>query len=166
METFDEETEQNVPINSSNFIIKFSFVKLQIVRDFLHSFMKDVRVQFPYDLERVIDDFVLLCFLVGNDFLPHLPGLDIRMGGIDILLAFYKKVIVKLKGYLTLENEINLVNFEAFLKDLGRVEFELLKRIEDIQYKNMGLKESKVEINFGNATKATGRSSESSDIKN
>lgn len=118
-----------------------------VVRDYLHMFMKDARIQFSYNLENVIDDFVLLCFLVGNDFLPHLPGLDIRMGGIDILLAFYKKVLVRLKGYLTDSNEINLENFEIFLKDLGRVEFELLKRIEDIQFTNVFLIESKIKNN-------------------
>lgn len=44
------------------------------------------------DLERIIDDFIFMCFLVGNDFLPHIPCLRITDGGIDCLLLIYKAI--------------------------------------------------------------------------
>jgi len=60
-------------------------------------------------LERLIDDWVFLCFLVGNDFLPHLPGLDIRAGGIDCLMTIYKN-IQESHGYITENKIINQSN--------------------------------------------------------
>ena len=39
--------------------------------------------------ERLLDDFVALSLLVGNDFLPHLPSLHIHEGALDELLAMY-----------------------------------------------------------------------------
>lgn len=37
----------------------------------------------------VVCDFVVLCFLLGNDFLPQMPLLNIYDGGLDRLLDFF-----------------------------------------------------------------------------
>ena len=39
------------------------------------------------------DDWVLLLYLVGNDFIPHLPNLHIDKGGLPMLFAAYKKLL-------------------------------------------------------------------------
>ena len=44
--------------------------------------------------EQVLDDFIFLSLLVGNDFLPHLPSLHIHEGAMDDLLEMYAPSIV------------------------------------------------------------------------
>jgi len=61
-----------------------------------------------YDLEKIIDDFIFMCFFVGNDFIPHLPSLTIRNGGIDALLFLYKSELPFMQDYLTNNGVINM----------------------------------------------------------
>ena len=53
------------------------------------------------DHQKIIDDFIFLCFFVGNDFLPHLPSLSIREGALDGILFIYKNLLPSLGNYLT-----------------------------------------------------------------
>lgn len=54
----------------------------------------------PFSEKGATNDFILLCFLVGNDFLPTIPTLTIMDGGIDLMMDTYKE-IGRQKGHLT-----------------------------------------------------------------
>ena len=87
------------------------------------------QISFPYDFENVLDDVVFLCFLVGNDFLPHLPCLDIREGGLNLLFNLYRSLMPTMDGYLTSEGgEVNIARVMRVFVELAKVEGTILKR--------------------------------------
>lgn len=102
--------------------IEFSIIKISVLREYLEIEFRDTNFPFTFDFERVIDDFIFLCFFVGNDFLPHLPSMKIREGGIDALLYLYKRLIPKLDGYLTDKGKINLKRTEFIFEKLALIE--------------------------------------------
>ncbi|GAB4816899.1 hypothetical protein N2152v2_003945 [Parachlorella kessleri] len=113
------------------------FVLLQIglLRDYFGQEFHNPQLPFPFDLERVIDDFVLFCMLVGNDFLPQLPTLDIAEGALDTMFALYKRLLPQLGGYLTHAGELNRGRLEVFLHHLAAQEADVLQqRAEDAEH--------------------------------
>lgn len=107
--------------------VQFIFVRLPVLKEYLRDELQMPNLPFKYEFERVIDDWVFMCFFVGNDFLPHLPSLEIREGAIDRLVNLYKKCVYKTGGYLTDSGDVNLDRVQMILTDLGQVEDEIFK---------------------------------------
>lgn len=60
-----------------------------------------------YDINRIIDDLILLFCFVGNDFLPRSYCFDIREGNVEKIIKAYKEYLEKAKYYLNNKGSIN-----------------------------------------------------------
>jgi 5'-3' exoribonuclease 1 len=74
------------------------------------------------------NDFIILCYFLGNDFIPHLPSIDIKKDGMDILLNAYADMILYTNDKL-LDDEynLNLTSLKIFIKSLANIEDMLIK---------------------------------------
>jgi 5'-3' exoribonuclease 1 len=74
-------------------------------------------------------------YLVGNDFIPHLPNLHINEDGLPILYKTYMDVIVDLDGYINEGGVLNLARFEKYMKRLGQFDREFFEqKYEDLKF--------------------------------
>lgn len=77
---------------------------------------------FKYSARRVVDDFVFMCMLVGNDFIPNLPHLDIADGALNVMFRVYKSMIREWRGYLTDAHRLHPDRLQSFLTALAENE--------------------------------------------
>jgi len=107
----------------------FEFVNINVLRDCLEIEFRDVKKKMEknkFALGNVIDDFIFICFFVGNDFVPKMFCFDIRKGYLDKLLDLFKQFLIETNGYLIKNAKINFVNFEKLVKKLANWELELI----------------------------------------
>ena len=82
-----------------------------------------------------IRDYIFICFLLGNDFLPHFPAINIRHNGIDMLMQLYKMLYGNNNQTLIKNNRICWRNLKTFIKHIGDNEEELLLNIYKLRDK-------------------------------
>lgn len=71
---------------------EFFCIRIGNVRGTLAELMRWECEGHVFDPETAINDFIFICFMVGNDFLPHVPSLEIIERGIEIMIDVYKQV--------------------------------------------------------------------------
>ena len=101
---------------------KFEILFVNILREYLQL---EFQCLTGIDLERLIDDFVVLMLFVGNDFIPRLPTFEINEGAVDRLFQLYKKNWSKI-GYLSDAGKIIWPALQAFIVEFPKYEFEIL----------------------------------------
>ena len=91
-------------------------------------------MKMPFNLNRIIDDFIFLCFFAGNDFLPRIYSFQIRLGSLEKLVDSFKEFLKETDEYLHCRGQINWLAFECMMEKICKLEMNLMnEKLEDYQ---------------------------------
>ncbi len=106
---------------------QYHFLDVQVLRECLKIELKVSGIPFTFNLENAIDDWIFLCFFLGNDFLP---SLKISEDPIDTLIKTWKRCLPLMGGYLTDSGIVsfffNLTNLLLYTKIQKRLNIQSL----------------------------------------
>jgi len=94
-----------------------------------------------------ISDYVFICFMLGNDFLPHFPALNIRTSGINTLIEEYYNSSNKSTKFelITKNNRINWRNYREYVGNMAENEEKLIK--DEYNRRRKIIKNKKTDVN-------------------
>lgn len=145
--------------NNEFFLVDIGKVRNELIKILRWTDEKRKNVFQP---DSAINDFIFMCFTVGNDFLPHIPAIEIIEGGIEVLIDTYINVC-EVYGHLT-EIHTRGIRFRKkalrpFLKTLSHLEKGVLQ--EKLEHKDQFFTDSVLEA----SAKLTSDGTYSVDIK-
>ncbi|KAJ8021757.1 5'-3' exoribonuclease 1 [Holothuria leucospilota] len=122
---FGKQSQQQRPTTPEE--TTFHLLHLSLLREYLAEEFKELKTLPWFDIESIIDDWVMMGFLVGNDFIPNLPNMHINHGALPDLYKIYIKLLPSLNGYINNNGVLHLKRFEAFLKALSKHEEDVFQ---------------------------------------
>ena len=109
-----------------NDVINIAAFKAGIIEDL------SVKGLNPVDPDVAIQDFVLMLYLIGNDFLPHVTAFHHVGNSIDIMFAIYQDLKLPLTA---VDGQIQWDHFAKFISALASREPALLHQVASKDYK-------------------------------
>ena len=142
--TFGRRSKQQTSLESQNFYL----LHISLLREYLELEFNEIsdEVKFKYDFERILDDFILIMFVIGNDFLPNLPDLHLNKGAFPVILQTFKEALLHLDGYINEHGKINLHRLKVWLDYLSQFELMNFERKDiDVEWFNQQLENISLE---------------------
>jgi len=124
-----ERTEFNIEqINEEYLYLNIQALKQEIIREFS-----------GIPKKTVINDYIFICFLLGNDFIKHSPSLLLRYDGLHHLIDQYKQCQIEFnyKFYLINTNTKSLIHWSNLKHWIEKLSLTEDKRIKDIFFIRM-----------------------------
>lgn len=112
----------------------FVYVDENLLSEFIVGDLQQ-KMEQDFDYKRVLADFVLLCFCVGNDFLPCAPCFEIKVDAIEKIIEYLGRTIAKCNNYITRED--GKLNFDALKQFFAECEHT---EIQDLRTKREHLR--------------------------
>ena len=111
---------------------EYLFLEIDSLKKNISSLVKDV------PKKTMINDYIFMCFLLGNDFIKNSPSLNLRYSGLDYLLETYRELQEKYHyGFflidLTNPKILCFAWFKEFILALSLKETDRMKRIFHIR---------------------------------
>jgi 5'-3' exonuclease len=112
---------------------QLNFVNIKIMKDCIYDTIKK-NINQDLDQTRIVNDFIFLCYFLGNDFLPHIMALDISKNGIEYIISKYSEIfkndMMELSDYILSADGkcINQNMLSLFIKKLAEDEENILTK--------------------------------------
>ena len=121
------------PVMNSFLYLDIDNLKYYIIKDIQEKILcSDPTLLFDVDkLNNLLDDYIFISFLVGNDFLPHLLAYDLRNDGLTFLLEKYVELYVIYEENLvnSKKKTINWNFVKTYFNELKNYESDLLLKM-------------------------------------
>jgi len=130
-----ERTEYNIEKTDSEYI----YLNIDQLKEKIYILFNDKKLS-------VIDDYIFLCFFLGNDFINHIPSINLRYNGYNLLFDTYKELQKEYSGYFylidrSLPNLICFTFLKEYLTKLTQKEkYSIKNMIEKRKYQSFKIK--------------------------
>lgn len=115
-EEFTLQTDPSVYENNLYIFVNIQTLKKLILNDF----RQNIRGSFDY--KRFIEDWVFLCFAMGNDFLPCTPSLEIRVNAVEKITGLIINNFKNTRMHITESGNVNFKALKSFFLEVAKHE--------------------------------------------